>query len=216
MLKVLRKIDKPLFFTTVIMFVFGLIMIFSASYVKAITTLDNAYYYLIRQSVILIICLFVFLFLINIPMKKYRRNYKIIVYLAIALLVGVSFAGITVNGARSWIRLPLFNFQPSEFAKIAIIIYMAYYYERYRNNKDNQGIALKPFIYIAIIFVFIAMQPDLGSAIIVGLLSFAIFIAVPFLPEVKKKVWKNVALPMVQVAKRQFVRNVRTKLLVLN
>ena len=64
MVKVLRKIDKPLFFSTVIMFIFGLIMIFSASYVKAITSLDNAYYYLIRQSVILMVCLFVFLFMI--------------------------------------------------------------------------------------------------------------------------------------------------------
>ena len=66
MLKTFRKIDKPLFFITIIMFVLGLIMIFSASYVKAITSLDNAYYYLIRQSVILLVCLFMFLFIINI------------------------------------------------------------------------------------------------------------------------------------------------------
>ena len=50
MIKILRKIDKPLFFVTLFMFIFGLIMIFSASYVKAITMLDNAYYYLIRQG----------------------------------------------------------------------------------------------------------------------------------------------------------------------
>ena len=66
-MRVLKKIDKPLFFITFFMFVFGLLMIFSASYVKAITSLDNAYYYLIRQGIILIICLFVFLILINIP-----------------------------------------------------------------------------------------------------------------------------------------------------
>lgn len=190
MLKVLRKIDKPLFFTSVIMFIFGLIMIFSASYVKAITTLDNAYYYLIRQSAILLVCLFVFLFMINIPTKKYRRNYKLIIYFAVGLLISLDFIGITVNGAKSWIPLPFFNFQPSEFAKIAIIIYMAYYYEKHKNNNDNQTVALKPFVYIAVIFVFVAMQPDLGSAIIIMLLSFAIFLAVPLLPGVRKKVWK--------------------------
>ena len=190
MLKTLRKIDKPLFFTTVIMFIFGLVMIFSASYVKAITSLDNAYYYSIRQGAILCVCLFTFFFLINIPTKKYRKNYKLIMYLAIGLLISLNFIGITVNGAQSWIPLPFFNFQPSEFAKIAIIIFMAYYYEKYKNNSDNQVVALKPFVYVAAIFIFVAMQPDLGSAIIIILLGFAIFIGVPLLPGVKKKVWK--------------------------
>ena len=86
MIKILKKIDKPLFFITIFMFIFGLLMIFSASYVKAITALDNAYYYLIRQGMILVICLFVFLFLININTEKYRKTYMLILYLSIGLL----------------------------------------------------------------------------------------------------------------------------------
>jgi len=187
MLKVLKKIDKPLFFVTVLMFLFGLIMIFSASYVKAITSLGNAYYYLIRQSVVLIVCLFAFLFFVNIPIQKYKKRYNFIIFLAIGLLISLYFFGITVNGANSWLPLPFFNFQPSEFAKIAIILYMAFYYEKHRNNKDDYRIALKPFIYIFVIFVLVATQPDLGSAIIIFLLSVIIFFAVPLLPVVKAK-----------------------------
>ncbi len=194
MIKVLRKIDKPLFFTTVFMYVFGLIMIFSASYVKAITASDNAYYYLIRQSVILIICLFAFLFLINIPMQKYKKHYKLIMYFSIALLVSLQFWGITVNGSKSWLSLPFFNFQPSEFAKIALIIYMAYYYEKNRNNKDDYKIALKPFIFVFIVFALVVIQPDLGSAIIIFLLSFSIFCGVPLLPVAKKKSWRIIII----------------------
>lgn len=190
MIKVLRKIDKPLFFTTVIMFIFGLIMIFSSSYVKAITSLDNAYYYLIRQLVILLVCLFVLLFLINIPTIKYKKNYKFILYLSIGLLVSLYFVGITVNGAKSWLPLPFFNFQPSELSKIAIIIYMAYYYDKFKNNKDNHIVTLKPFIFVVIIFLLIASQPDLGSALINIIIAFLIFLAVPLLPNVKKKVFK--------------------------
>ncbi len=187
MVSKLRKIDKPLFFVTVFLFIFGLIMILSASYVKAITTLDNAYYYLIRQGCILVVCLFIFMFIINIPIQKYKNNYKLIIYFAIALLVSLYFFGITVNGARSWLSFPVFNFQPSEFAKIAIIIYMACYYEKNRNNKDDYRITLKPFIFVFIICALVASQPDLGSAIIIFGISFAMLCAVPLLPIVKKK-----------------------------
>lgn len=187
MIKILRKIDKPLFFVTIFMFVFGLLMIFSASYVKAIMALDNAYYYLIRQGIILLICLFVFVFGINFPTSFYKKSYNLALYISIGLLLLLYPFGIIVNGAKSWLPFPLFNFQPAEFAKIALIMYMAYYYEKNKDNKEDYRIALKPFIPIFIIFALIATQPDLGSALITFMLGFAIFLGVPLYPKVKKK-----------------------------
>ena len=86
MIKILRKLDKPLLISTVLMFIFGLLMIFSASYVKAITALGNAYYFLIRQGAILIVCFFAFLILIRFPLSFYKKMHKIIIISAISLL----------------------------------------------------------------------------------------------------------------------------------
>lgn len=194
MLKIFRKLDKPLFFITIFMFIFGLIMIFSASYVKAINSLGNAYYYLIRQGVILLVCLFVFLFLIRFPLKVYKNFYKLIIIGAITLLVLVYIFGNISNGSRSWFALPYFNLQPSELAKIGIILFMAVYYDKYKENSSGYKIALIPFIFILVIFGLITAQPDLGSALIVLFMSVIIFFAVPFLPEVKKQTNKIILL----------------------
>ena len=193
MIKLFRKLDKPLLFVTIFMFLFGLIMIFSASYVKAITSLGNAYYYLIRQGIILVVCFISFLILIKFPIKLYKKFYNFIIIATIGLLVLLFFFGTISNGARSWFSLLFFNFQPSEFAKVAIILYMATYYDKFKNNKDDYKIALFPFIFITIIFALVAMEPDLGSAIIIFMLAFAIFLGVPLMPEVKKKTNKIIA-----------------------
>lgn len=190
MIKIFRKLDKPLFFITLFMFIFGLIMIFSASYVKAINSLDNAYYYLIRQGVILLVCLFVFLFLIRFPLKLYKNFYKVIIFGSIALLVMVYLFGNISNGSRSWFALPYFNLQPSELVKIGIILFMAVYYDKVKEKNTNYKVALLPFIFVAIIFGLIFIQPDLGSAMIILLMSIILFFAVPLVPETKKQVKK--------------------------
>lgn len=197
MKKLLQKTDKVLLFLTVIMFLFGLIMICSASYVKAITSIGNAYYYLIKQGIVLIVCLFLFLIQIRFPIGFYKKMYKLIMLGSIGLLVFVYLFGNIANGAKSWINLGFFNLQPSEVIKIALIIFMAVYYDKNKLNKDNYKIPFIPFVYVFISCALVAMQPDLGSAIIIGLLSAAIFFAVPFFPQIKKNTYKIITSAIV-------------------
>jgi cell division protein FtsW len=200
MIKTLKKIDKPLFFVTIFMFIFGLIMIFSASYVETINSMGNAYYYLIRHGIILLVCLFVFLVLIKFPLKTYKHFYKIIIFGSIALLVLVYMFGNIVNGSRSWFALPYFNLQPSELAKIGIIVFMAVYYDKIKDKNNSYKTALFPFIYITAIFGLIVVQPDLGSALIVLFISILIFLSVPLLPEVRKQVNKIILITIALVS----------------
>ena len=190
MRKTYRKLDKLLLFTTLFMFIFGLLMIFSASYVKAINDLDNAYYYLIRQGVILIICFIAFLIIVKIPLKFYKKYYKLIIIGSIGLLAYVTFFGTVSNGTRGWIPLGIFNLQASEVSKIAIILFLSIYYYIKRDNKDNYKVALIPFVSIAAIVRLVILQPDLGSALINGLIAVVMFFSVPMYPTVKKKIRK--------------------------
>jgi len=106
---------------------------------------------------------------------NYRLLYKwayLIYFLINALLILVLTNGKYVAGSRRWLDLGLFFIQPSELAKVSIIIMLAYYYSKYASEK---GFSLKdlllPFFYIMIPFVLILKQPDLGTAMLLLLNS---------------------------------------------
>lgn len=190
MIKNLKRTNKFLLISTVFMFIFGLLMIFSASYVRAIDFMNTPYYYVLRHGMILGVCLVTFLILINFPLKLYKKNYKFIMLLGLALLLLTRMFGFVVNGAQNWLNFGYFNFQASEFVKIGSILYLAAYFDKIKDNKDNIWKTLYPYIGIVISFVLIAMQPDLGSALILLIISAAMLLAVPKYPKIKKSLFK--------------------------
>ena len=169
MKKILSKLDKPLLIITIIFFIFGLIMILSASSMESYMRYNySPYHYFVRQAIFLGIGLITFFFAMIFPTKNYKKLDKGLLGIIILALEGLRFYGHVANQAVSWYKIGPFAIQPSEFAKIIIIIYLAVYYSKNKDKLDNQWNIIKPMIFVVIIAVLVALQPDMGTAVIIG------------------------------------------------
>jgi cell division protein FtsW len=186
------KVDKWLLFLTTLMFILGLFMIFSASSVQASLN-GSPYHYFIRQAIILGICAIVSFIVISIPLKFYRRVAFIFAIAILASLIIVYLYGAIINRARSWIPLGFFNYQPSEFAKTAIILYMAAHYNKYKDS-NKLVMIMMPLLMAIAMCAFTFIQPDFGTTFIIVLLTASIFFAIPFTSSIKKTVLQFAAV----------------------
>lgn len=181
MKKKLAKMDLLLLFLIILYSVLGCIMIFSAS--SVLTVLKQGVpsnYYFIRQCAILIISAIAAFMVTRFPLKSYKYISYLLMILIGASLVGLLLAGKITNGTKGWYELGFFNFQPAEFAKSIIIIYLACSYEEIVKKKETRAfIYFIPLFFAEIIAFLVLKQPDLGSAIIIGVLALLLFLAVP-------------------------------------
>ena len=176
----LSKLDKPLLISALVLFIFGLIMVFSASSMESYMRYNySPYHYFFRQLIFLVIGSIGFIFAMIFPTKNYRKLDKLLLFIAIASLGGLLVYGYAANNAASWYKIGPITIQPSEFTKIILIIYMAVYYDKNKKNLDNQWVIIKPILFAIIIVALIAIEPDLGTGMIIMLITLMIFYAVP-------------------------------------
>ena len=182
MKKILSKLDKPLLVVTFIFFVFGLLMILSASSMESYMRYNySPYHYFVRQALFLIVGMFIFFFCIIFPTRNYKklRLDKVIIGIIMLALIGLPFVGHSAKNAVSWYQIGPVMIQPSEFAKVAVILYLSIYYERNKDSLDNQWNIIKPIIIALIITALVVIQPDMGTAAIIGVITIMMFYAVP-------------------------------------
>ena len=177
----MKLIDKPLLIMIILYSIIGVFAILSASSVTAVITYNvNPYYFFIKQILILALSFIVGAVILHIPTSNYKKLLPFIAGIVIVLLVYVLLRGKIVNSARSWINLGFIKFQPSEVAKLAVIILFGVYYgDIEKILKIKYSFAL-PIIYALIAFGLIFLQPDLGTALILAFISILVFFAVPF------------------------------------
>ncbi|MEE3342678.1 MAG: FtsW/RodA/SpoVE family cell cycle protein [Bacilli bacterium] len=180
MKKIFSKMDKTLLFVTIVFFAFGLLMILSASSMESYMRYETSpYYYFYRQGIFLILGLIVSFFIIRIPTKIYKGFSYLLLLGILVCLGGLTAYGYAANNAVSWFKVGPLNVQPSEFAKIIVIIYLAYYYDRERDQLDDTWKLIKPIIPVLFIFGLVLIQPDFGTAIVIALICFFMFFALP-------------------------------------
>jgi len=164
----MKKIDKTLLMAIIIISLFGLLMIYSSSSIWAEYKFGDPYKYLKSQGIFLLLGYIIMFIIAKISYLTYKRYSNLILFACIILLIIVLIPGIgTVrNGSRSWFGIGSFGIQPSEFAKLGLIIFTSKYLS---NNKiRNIKSSVLPVLSIVIlIFGLIMLQPDFGTGVII-------------------------------------------------
>lgn len=186
--KVFKYLDKPLLIVTVILFIVGLIMVFSSSNVTAyMSHAVSPYNYFIKQLIFLIAGVCLFLVMIKFNTKVYGMFSWILLIAISASLVLLLIYGKATNNAISWFDLGPVSIQPSEFIKVIYIIWMARFYEINEKKLKSYTTSLFPPCVAVGIALLIMLQPDLGTAIIFSIIVFILFVASPIPGIIKSK-----------------------------
>lgn len=169
--KILRSYDYSLLFVYLILSVFGLVMVYSSSMVIAVQIYgEESDYFFHKQTVNFLLSFFVFLLFAAVPYKLYKSNKFLVpmVLLSLFALFSLFFFGNVVNNAQSWFMLGTRSIQPSEFVKLAVIIYLAAVYAKKQAYIHDFNKAVAPPLVFLILSCFLtAVQPDIGTAIII-------------------------------------------------
>ena len=176
----LSDFDHPLIWVVTALLIWGAIMVYSAT----IAMPDNPRFanyththFLIRHIVSLAIGFIAALVAFQVPLERWEKYAPWLLVASLLLLVAVLIPGIGkgVNGARRWISLGVMNFQPSELAKIAVLLYAADYMVRKMDVKENFLRAVVPMAAaVAIIGSLLLAEPDMGAFMVIAVIAMGI------------------------------------------
>ena len=164
-----KRIEITLFISIIILSLFGILMIYSSSYIWAEYKYNDPYKYLKNQALFFIIGVVLMIIVSKIDYKKYFKYANKILIVCITLLILVLIPGIgsVRNGSRSWFGIGSFGIQPSEFAKLGLIIFTSKYLSNNPNSMKNFKKGVLPILIITLgMFGIIMLQPDFGTGTI--------------------------------------------------
>lgn len=168
-----RKMDLPLFITTVLLAIFGLLMVYDASVVKGLNDFKDNLYYIRQQLIWMAIGVFSLVFFIRFDYRKFKILAVPLLVFSLFLLVAVFIPGFGVSGggAHRWLRFGSITVQPAEIIKLTGVIYLAVLFEK--------RIKITPFLILVtgVTLITAVLQKDLGSSVVFVFTAFAVYFA---------------------------------------
>jgi cell division protein FtsW len=161
-------VDKWLFGVVLLLVLFGLVMVFSASAVLAQSSMGSPYPFVVRQALWAVLGLLAMVALMQVDYRRYN-NPKVVfpaVAVTMLMLIGV-FAMSGMNGAHRWIRIAGTTLQPSELAKPVLVLFLAYFLQtRIHQMDDWKGTILRAVAVPLAFTALILKEPDLGTGMV--------------------------------------------------
>lgn len=168
-----RKIDLPLFITTVVLVLFGLLMVYDASVVKGLIDFKDNLYFIRQQLIWMALGIFSLVFFMRFDYKKFKSLAVPLLVFSLVLLIAVFIPGFGVSGggAHRWLRFGSATIQPAEIIKLTSVIYLAVLFEK--------KIKVVPFLIlvIGVTFITAVLQKDLGSSAVFVFTAFIVYFA---------------------------------------
>ena len=170
-LKSFFQVDIIILMLFIVLSIFGVVMVYSASSYFSLSTLGNSEYFLYRQLAFLVLGFILAIVIANFGRSFFFKerllqiSYGILIFLLIFVLTQTG-----IKGARSWINLRFFNLQPSEFSKVILIWASAFYYSKYKDTQDWKLLYRVPIGMMVLVNLLVLIQPDFGTVMIITLM----------------------------------------------
>ena len=169
--RLLKNLDWALIAITLILIATGVVIVYSATRANPALTGGNPFAYARKQIIAAIIGIAMVIGLMTFDYHISERGYYALYFLNLLLLIAVLLFGKEVNGAKSWFHIGPLGIQPSEFAKIFLILTLA----RHLSQKDSLSSffdLISAFVHIGVPLLLILLQPDLGTAMVLVAILF--------------------------------------------
>jgi cell division protein FtsW len=158
----------------------GVVMVLSASSVVSITSYGSAWYFFERQLLWTVLGVAAFLFIARVDYRRWRRSVRplLIATVAMLVLVLVPGFGVYVAGSRRWLGAASWRFQPSEIAKLALLLFVADLLTRRKDELGDWRRVMRPaLIVVGVVGGLVMLEPDLDSTLLLGMIAAAVLIA---------------------------------------
>ncbi|MCY9070573.1 FtsW/RodA/SpoVE family cell cycle protein, partial [Bacillus inaquosorum] len=173
--KMLKSYDYSLIFAIVLLCGFGLVMVYSSSMITAVSRYGvSSNFFFMRQLFALIAggALFILMALFPYKALAHQKFQKGMLLVSVLALISLFVFGHVAGNAQSWFKIGGLSFQPGEFVKLVVILYLAAVYAKKQSYIDHLLTGVAPPVVMTIILCgLIAMQPDIGTASIIALIA---------------------------------------------